>query len=282
MTERSRGAPDPAEPPCRDDAPTGSADLSALYGTDALIDALAARAPLSPVSDRRFPSGPDPVLGLLGALIAEVDEGLPSTPGVRPTVETRHGADALSGESGRSGADGVSGRDGDGDVPDQQGSGASRRAPRTIVALGVVGAVLATTGVAAAGGGLTGSPTATSAARIAGEPGASRQMKSDEHGVSSAKPKAPAGRGPGRTPRKRAHEEKLRAGRSGTEASGKRGPSDEERLRKRLDELLHAHPPQRPQAHPDPAEQLRRRLEELRRRVERGIDEQSRDRRRRP
>ncbi|WP_026415271.1 hypothetical protein [Actinomadura oligospora] len=318
MTERSRGAPDPTEPPCQDDAPTRSADLSALYRTDALFEALAARgrpgSPLPPAPGRRFPSGSDPVLGLLGALVADVDDGLPSASGARPrlhrTVETvtRHGADAVSAEAavadgvgvvdgaslsavlpdesdavslepgevaaGRSGSDGASRRDGDGDVPDQQqGSGSSRRGPRTIVALGVVGAVLATTGVAAAGVGLTEDQTATSQARTAERGHMPGQVKVGEDGPSSLKPKPPAGGRPGPTPQKRAHEEKHRAGRSGASRPGtsKRGMSDEERLRDRLDELLHSRPPRRPPARPDLAGQVRRRLDEIRRRVEHRI-----------
>ncbi|MFC5180356.1 hypothetical protein [Actinomadura harenae] len=321
MTERSRGAPDPTEPPCRtespchiesscrtgspclDDAPVGSADLSTLYRTDALIEALAARVlpgsslplvsdppPASDASRRPRPvAGPDPVPGLLAALIADVDEGLPALSAARPRLHrtfetaTRHGADAVStevvsagavtaGESvpgSNSGSDGSSRRNGDGDVPEQQGSGPSRRGPRTIVALGVVGAVLATTGVAAAGGGLAGSPTASSAARIAGRPAPSGQVKAGGDGTSSAKPQPPAGR---RAPR--AHEEKHRAGRSGASDKGtakKRGPSDEERLRNRLDELLKDRPPRHPPTRSDAADRLRRRLEEIRRRVEQRI-----------
>ncbi|MER6811819.1 hypothetical protein ABT299_21340 [Spirillospora sp. NPDC000708] len=162
MTERSPGAPDPVgpsnsggtrEPGSRPPAPavTLLADLGAVRRTDALIDALAARRAAGstgrPAADRaagekraagecaRAADGDegsaDPAVRLLRALIADVDDQDP-------------GRDA-SGPSDP----------GPGTPPPAPGPGPRRRGPRTIVALGVAGAVLASTGVAAAGGGIT-------------------------------------------------------------------------------------------------------------------------------
>ncbi|MEV4256637.1 hypothetical protein AB0J52_26030 [Spirillospora sp. NPDC049652] len=330
MTERSRGAPDPTESPSKDDAPS-SADLSALYRTDALIEALSARAhpgsplPLAPdVSPRPrgARSASDPALGLLGALISDVDEGLPEVPRARPRLHrvadtvSRHRADAVAADgvtaersepplaaslpdeadrpyaadvsaaeateagspvvpnaaTGRAPLDGTSRQDGDGDVPEQQGSRPSRRGSRTIVALGVVGAVLATTGVAAAGGGLVGSPTAASAVRTSGKPSPSGQGKAGGGDASSTRSQVPAARPPA-APSGRGQKEKPRSGAPGTDASGRHDFADEEaRLRKRLNELLKGRPPGRPQTHVDPVDETRRRLAELRRRNERRGD----------
>ncbi|MBO2463010.1 hypothetical protein [Actinomadura violacea] len=172
MTERSPGAPDPVgpsnsggtrEPGSRPPAPavTLLADLGAVRRTDAIIDALAARraaastarpATERPAADRPGTERPavgrgageraraaddgdeaaaDPAVRLLRALIADVDDqdagrdaAGPAEPGPRTP-------------------------------PTAPGPGPRRRGPRTIVALGVAGAVLASTGVAAAGSGIT-------------------------------------------------------------------------------------------------------------------------------
>ncbi|RFU43175.1 hypothetical protein DZF91_02625 [Actinomadura logoneensis] len=305
MTERSRGAPDPTESPSQDDAPS-SADLSALYRTDALIEALSARAlpgpplPLVPDVPRR-PLGArpaaDPAFGLLSALVSDVDDGLPEVSGARPRLHraadavVRHRADAVVADGAASGdsglrddpdhsvpaspdaadaahADGTSRPDGDGDVPEQPESKPSRRGPRTIVALGVVGAVLATTGVAAAGGGLVGSSADTSAMRIAGKPRPSGLPGTGGGGASSARPQSPAARPPVSAPG-RGRDQKTQNGGPGRGTAKKNGPvSEEERLRKRLNDLLKGRPPQRPQTHTDPVAETRRRLAELRRRAE--------------
>ncbi|MFV2175304.1 hypothetical protein [Actinomadura sp. LOL_011] len=84
--------------------------------TDAIIDAMAAR-PVAGSADRAAaPDDADPAVRLLTALISDVEEPAPPVPA---------------------------------------GPGPRRRGPRTIVALGVAGAVLASTGVAAAGSGVT-------------------------------------------------------------------------------------------------------------------------------
>ncbi|MFI0447620.1 hypothetical protein [Actinomadura sp. 6N118] len=157
MTERSHGAPDPAEPsksgappapgnptpapPPPPPSPSPGADLSAVRRTDALFDELAARrtaaseaAPPPGISGRRT-SG-DPAVRLLHALVADVDAGLDTGDAAGPDTLPGKGAD----EAGES---------------DPAAPGGRRRGSRTFVALGVVGVVLTSTGVAAAGGGLT-------------------------------------------------------------------------------------------------------------------------------
>lgn len=308
MTERSRGAPDPTEPSHQDDTPADSADLSALHRTDALIEALAGRAfigsPLPLTSDAfrrprggvRSASGHDPVLVLLGALVSDVDEGLPDASGARSQLHrsvdgvTRHGGDpatadeasldatgespeglpALSEDAGERGEvlpDVVAGRppvdgqpqrdgggDGDGEAPEPQGSGPSRRGPRTIVALGVAGAVLASTGVAAAGGGLGGTATSGSVTRAAGLAGPSRQVKAGGGGTSQTSPRPSAERPPVAPPT-RGHEEKPRAGKSDTSPKGRTmrtlvPPNDERRSRNRPDETPNGRPPEWPNGRP--------------------------------
>jgi hypothetical protein len=115
-----------AEPPLEQPVPLAR-DIHAVRRTDALIDALGGRR--SSGSDLRLSH--DPALGLLQALLKDVNE--PSA--ARPP--------AAGGTPG--------GAPGDGDRPPGPPRGPRRRGSRTIVALGVAGAVLATTGVAAAG-----------------------------------------------------------------------------------------------------------------------------------
>ncbi|MFC4910711.1 hypothetical protein [Actinomadura gamaensis] len=285
MTERSRRAPDPSEPSRQDEVPARSADLSALYRTDALIEALSARAlPLT----RRSPS--DPALGLLGALISEVDEGLPELSRARPRLDRavevvmRHGTDAN--HSADADADalpdgtGPARRDADADAPEQQGSGPSRRGPRTIVALGVAGAVLASTGVAAAGGGLVETPAVRPATKAAGKPGPSRQVKPGGDETTSGTSHPSARRAPVTTPAP-AHDGKRGAGKrdasgaSGTGSEKRRVPTpdEEQQLKKRLQDLLDNLPQPRPSAHHDPVEDTRRRLDDIRRRAEHRLDQ---------
>ncbi|MGP4024736.1 hypothetical protein [Actinomadura sp. 3N407] len=188
MTERGpftglRGAPDPAEPSNpRDPAAPASrpqtaappaelpADLGAVRRTDAVIESLAAwRAagsatrsapgpipgsipgPASGAADRPEAGrprqaddpDPDPAVRLLRALITDVDDPGPDCgAGSEPAPPCPPRPPAPSGP----------------------GTGPRRRGPRTIVALGVAGAVLASTGVAAAGGGATDHSSAAPAA----------------------------------------------------------------------------------------------------------------------
>src|SRR5690606_38097655 len=138
LTERGPGARGPAGPSSRGDtrAPTSPpqatvppVDLAAVRRTDAIIESLAARGGAG--SAGRSLSGAetgrplqaedaDPAVRLLCALIDDVDD--PGTGATGPAP------------------------------PSGPGPGPRRRGPRTIVALGVAGAVLASGGVAAAGG----------------------------------------------------------------------------------------------------------------------------------
>lgn len=135
MTERGPrtgigGAPNPARPSHSGDAPAPAGrppaavpamDLAAVRRTDALIETLAARCAVRPEGGTGHQADdPDPAARLLRALITDVDD---QDPGL------------------------------DGDPPAPSGPGSRRRGSRTIVALGVAGVVLASTGVAAAGGG---------------------------------------------------------------------------------------------------------------------------------
>ncbi|MFD0901692.1 hypothetical protein [Actinomadura sediminis] len=122
MTERSPGAPDPAEParphdfPAAGGGPSAPADLNAVRRTDAIIDAIAARRVAGSADRAAPPDDADPAVRLLSALVSDVDDPAPPVPA---------------------------------------GPGPRRRGPRTIVALADAGAVLASTGVAAAGSGVT-------------------------------------------------------------------------------------------------------------------------------
>ncbi|KAB2351767.1 hypothetical protein [Actinomadura rudentiformis] len=136
MTERSHGAPDPVEPSMSGAPPTpGSptpappspeADLSAVRRTDALFDDLAARRTASC----------EPAVRLLHALVADVDAGL--------DIGDATGPDSVPDQAAREAGGN-----------DPATPGGRRRGSRTFVALGVVGVVLTSTGVAAAGGRLT-------------------------------------------------------------------------------------------------------------------------------
>ncbi|GAA2634032.1 hypothetical protein SMC26_15015 [Actinomadura fulvescens] len=147
MTERSHGAPDPVEPSMSGAPPVPGSptpvpppetDLTAVRRTDALFDDLAARR--TAASETAAPSGSsgervsgDPAVRLLHALVADIDADADTDdPGVTPGKNADEGGGA-----------------------DPSAPGARRRGSRTFVALGVVGVVLAGTGVAAAGGDLT-------------------------------------------------------------------------------------------------------------------------------
>ncbi|SPT59707.1 hypothetical protein [Actinomadura madurae] len=263
MTERGpltgvRGGPNPAEPSHSGDAPSPPGgppagppeDLGAVRRTDALIESLAARrragdraarpgpapegSPSRPPGERAA-DDPDPAVRLLHALITDVDDpDSGSGPGTAP--------------------------------PAPQGPGPRRRGPRTIVALGVAGAVLASSGVAAAGG-VADQTTASPAPSTAGAPDVPR-AGTDTDAATRERPRPPA--------------------RSSPEPGGVTVPGGQERKRidrfkRRLDPVLRRRPepPERPEApapmvnsapstRPDgPAEDdPRRRIEDLRREAE--------------
>ncbi|TYC09504.1 hypothetical protein [Actinomadura syzygii] len=227
MTERgprtgSGGAPGPAGPSTSGGPPGAAtlptADLSAVRRSDAIIESLAAwrltvpppapeapappetsespcgaaSAPLEPaapaVAERsagecgrgRQPDEPDPAVRLLRALIIDVDDQS-SAPESEPAPPT----------------------------PSGPGTGPRRRGPRTIVALGVAGAVLAGSGVAAAGGAAADHPAASSsqAPRVTGvADGAEKQAGADIEAVAERRrppvvrplPERPAARKPAR------------------------------------------------------------------------------------
>ena len=154
----------------------------------------------------------DPAVRLLSALIRDVDEpapacrgtvpepagspgpvgsaGLSRVPGPSDPADASDEADPAercgpTGPTGPTGSPGpiaTSGAPGSPDEDDrpQPPSGPRRRGPRTIVALGVAGAVLASTGVAAAGSGLGDQPPlGPGAAETAGDAGTSEAAEQD-------------------------------------------------------------------------------------------------------
>ncbi|WP_149258967.1 hypothetical protein [Actinomadura sp. K4S16] len=226
MTERGphtglRGAPDPDEPSSPGDAPAPApasrpvaappVDLSAVRRTDAIIESLAARdaagtaAPAEgptegpaegsaegpdealragPPDDERDPADEgraddrDPAVRLLRALIVDVDD---------PTCEAPDQSCDAPGP------------------PAPSGPGPRRRGPRTIVALGVAGAVLASSGVAAAGGRDAERTTASPAPSAAGVAEDVDRTADSEAGVlerpqTPVRPAPDAGRPAQRTP----------------------------------------------------------------------------------
>ncbi|MDL4776218.1 hypothetical protein [Actinomadura xylanilytica] len=170
----------------------------------------------------------DPAVRLLRALVADVDEQA-SERAADPS------GDALPGTLSP----------GPGPGP---GSGSRRRGPRTIVALGVVGAVLASTGVAAAGGGLIhGSASPPSAA-----------------GAGKAQKTAPEGEATAAAVRERLPEQSS-APSAQSAPSGPAGPSTPVRRR--------AEPAKEPGTRPGHEE-----IERLKRRLERRLPPESRPR----
>jgi hypothetical protein len=170
------------------DEPFGSADLTALRRSGELIDALAARRAVLPATPHARPGErDDPVIGLLQALVSDVDRGAPPlcsrTVRSRPDrvqpgwlrVDTIHGepvparmatlrGEAPLGEAAGSGA-ARSGAGGSGTGAGGTGAGGairrgggrsprrpSRRGAHTLIALSVAATMFTTTGVAAAGG----------------------------------------------------------------------------------------------------------------------------------
>lgn len=223
MTERGPltgigGAPNPAEPSHSGDAPAPApaharapagppaADLAAVRRTDALIESLAARRPpVTAAAPHPAPPAcagddPDPAVRLLHALIIDVDEQSADPAPPAP--------------------------------PAPSGPGPRRRGSRTIVALGVAGAVLASTGVAAAGGGADRSTGAAPAPR-ASEHAAPAAMPAagDADAATRARPQEPSA-APAPVP------EPTRTGRPSR--GGER--EDITRLKRRLDDLF---PPRR-------------------------------------
>ncbi|MFD0685568.1 hypothetical protein [Actinomadura fibrosa] len=170
MTERRPGAPDPAEPPHSGGRPSPEApphppavaqfaDLGAVRRTDAIFQALAERraaasaaAPdpgRAPAAEQR-PAGQSPA----GPCLGEQCLGEPCSAEQRPAEETDPAVRLLRALV-TDVDDPAPGRDAPPEPgPAPSGPGTRRRGPRTIVALGVAGAVLASTGVAAAGGDL--------------------------------------------------------------------------------------------------------------------------------
>ncbi|TDD94986.1 hypothetical protein [Actinomadura rubrisoli] len=280
MTERSPGAPDPAEPSRSGDAPppgsppaapaaTLFADLSAVRGTDAIIEALAERRaaastaasePASTAGSEAARAGgaqrpadeSDPAVRLLRALVTDVDEPAPGREAPEPG-------------------------------PAPSGPGSRRRGSRTIVALGVAGAVLASTGVAAAGGGLADHSAAQppSAAGVAEEPDrpSSREPGEDTDVASRDRP-APAR--PAEPPSRPVDEPDRPAT---TNSGGAPGRADYERFKQRLGHLF---PPQSRNRPPDgpgipgrpgdgpefagPPDDNPRRLDDIRKHTRKRID----------
>lgn len=267
MTERGpltgvQGGPNPAEPSHSGDSPSPAAglpeDLGAVRRTDALIEALAARrriggpaarpgaTPEDSLGGGRQADASDPAVRLLHALISDVED---------------------------------QGSDPDTAPPAPPGPGPRRRGPRTIVALGVAGAVLASSGVAAAGGGVADQTTASPAPSTAGVP--------DD--VDRAK----AGTGAGTRDRVRPS---VRTAPEPGGVTAPRPPGDEgrkeiDRLKRRLDRLVPRRRPEPPEG-PAPVvnsapstrpdgpgdDDPRRRLDDLRREAEkRAVRHQPRD-----
>ncbi|SEG33966.1 hypothetical protein SAMN04489712_104477 [Thermomonospora echinospora] len=175
MTERSGGAPDPADSPAGGgDAGTAQPapafwNLAAVRRSDAVVEALATRralpadpadgAGIADLLDPAAAAGPadlagwqnDPAARLLRALIADVDAGAPEPLDHRRSCRPPE-QHVPPGRHPRAGG------------PDDEPGpgGGQRRGSRVIVLLGVVGplltGVLATTGVAAAQSGLAERP----------------------------------------------------------------------------------------------------------------------------
>ncbi|MEU5883670.1 hypothetical protein [Spirillospora sp. NPDC047279] len=315
MTERSRGAPDPAEPSVTDAAPapgnvTQAGDLNAVRRTDATFDALAPRrAALSSAAEAAadditaagaaLPPGmaADPAVQLLRALVADVNAG--AAPGLdlgeqaagdsldqdapcggQDDAEVAAGAGAGVGTGFDAGitAGVTAGVTADAGV-EAASCGARRRAPRTILALGVAGVVLASTGVAAAGGGL-GADRPSSAPVKPGVSGETHQAEADDTKSGGPEPSgSPA-------PRKAA----PAPGRPAVRDPAPDPIRQLEDLKDRLDGLLptsrpprQGRPPttwpaQRPESGDDGQAEAQRRIDEIRRQAQSRIDRYRPDR----
>jgi len=292
--EHGHEAPDPAEPSIPGST-RGTADLSAVRRTDAIFDALAARRvaafepvgepvgelggepageqpagsdhvqPLTPAPEPKTgvvggleSAGGDPAVRLLRALIADVDE--PVAASAAPAAQRADAPAPTEAEAGT----GAGTAAGAGPVP-LSGSGGRRRGSRTIVALGVAGAVLASTGVAAAGGGMI-----DRSAPAPDKPG----LSEDARTKAQPEPKKPD---PAPAPVARP---------TGHERTDPKGTKDDpvrkqiEDLKQRLEDLLkprptprgsHANPWQFPPPQHD-SDDTRKKLEDIRRQAQKRID----------
>ncbi|WP_067454515.1 hypothetical protein [Actinomadura macra] len=276
MTERSPGAPDPVESSHSGDAPAPgarapavpTADLSAVRRTDAIIEALAERhatgsegsVPPENLTGSENPENPagsespaaleggDTIVRLLRALVTDVDE---------PARDTRDAPEPAP-PSGPG-----------------PGTGPRRRGPRTIVALGVAGAMLASTGVAAAGDRMAEHSSAAPASRTETQDETDRsRTESNDTDVASHERPAPA-------PVSRPAPEPGRPGRGADN-----GRADHERFRNRLERLLSQQPRHRRPDYPtfggrpgdqnsgpaEPSDDPRRRVDDIRRRTQKRLD----------
>jgi hypothetical protein len=245
------------------------ADLGAVRRTDAIIDALAARraagSTARPAADRPASDRPASDRSVADRATADRPAG-DRTTADRPAGD-RATADSLAGEHARAAGgdecagdpavrllraliadvdDQDPGRDaagpsdpGPGTPPSAPGPGPRRRGPRTIVALGVAGAVLASTGVAAAGSGITERAAAAPPAG-AGVSGPAEPRAKDTDAGTHAAPRtllpAPAASAPapGRPAAK-------------PPATEDPGRPDYDRIKRRLEQLIRdADRPQRP------------------------------------
>ncbi|WP_067486748.1 hypothetical protein [Actinomadura hibisca] len=264
MTERSPGAPDPAEPSHSGGRPVRSpagrtnvsrADPAGIGRTDAIIEALA---------DRRAAAfEPDPAVRLLRALIADVDE-----PVLRrvPTGEAAEPAPETSGAAQPAGTEAPAPR---------------RRGPRTIVALGVAGVVLASTGVAAAGSGVTepAAPAPQAAEAGRGEAADRARAERASRARTRSNPEVQPSGGPA-APAQRPAERRAVESKPASEPDRPQDQLDE--LRDELERLLAPRPrarqPKLPTTWPgrrgdrDAGEETRRQLDDIRRRAEKRID----------
>jgi hypothetical protein len=200
LTERSTGAPEPVDPFRRGDAPAAefpTGDLSAVRRTDAVFEALARHAAsfapaTEPAASAGEPAGApadSDEAAEPGDAEAELDErlraaGAESDPAVRLLR-------ALVADVGEPGTERRPGP--------EPPSGPRRRGRRTIVALGVAGTVLASGGVAAAGGDLTGRsaqgvPSGEQITRPADDPSADTRRQTLRAAPPAARPGAVAGR----------------------------------------------------------------------------------------
>ncbi|WP_030175940.1 hypothetical protein [Spirillospora albida] len=211
-------------------------DLGEVRRTDALIESLAARRAPGPGES-------DPAAGLLRALIEDVDDP------------------PAAGRGGEPGGD-------------PSGPGPRRRhGPRTIVTLGVSGLVLASTGVAAAGGGLVEERPVEPPARAAIAPAVEREAGDSAAGTHE-RPDPPRAAAPSRPSGGR--------GRAVAKRPENPGRAELERLRRYLESLLADRPDRRaPVRYGPPGRTVRRdapddlrrlRLEDLRKRTEQHLN----------
>jgi hypothetical protein len=201
----------------------------------------------------------DPAVRLLRALIADVDDQ----------------------DAGRDAAGPPD--PGPGTPPSAPGPGPRRRGPRTIVALGVAGAVLASTGVAAAGSGITeraaASPPAGAGVSGPAEPRA-KDTDAGTHAGPRTSPVAPAAPAPGSA--------RPAAKAPATEDPGRQ---DYDRIKRRLEQLIreadrpHRPAPRRPDTprsapairpglpSAPPDDDTRRTIDDIRKRTQQRLDQ---------